>query len=352
MEPESMPIDELILRCYCLFLRRLVVVLLAVAGVCIYLLVTPAATDAATPVATLAGGQTGRIHFQTVTLDEKQFLTGAKEGTSVIISGELSLPGQGAGQLPAVVLVHGCAGVSSNVENWAKELNRMSVASFIVDSFSGRRIEEVCTGQSDLSIGSRVVDTYRALEILATHPHIDPSRIALMGFSMGGLVTFQASMKRFQKNWLPPGMEFAAYLAFYPGGCNFTFLEDTNVGDHPIRIFHGLADDWTPVAPCRAYVERLRQAGKDVGLLVYAGAYHSFDHQWVVPPKYLPRVLNPSACFFVEREPGHLVNRDTGRPFDIKDRCISRGATVGYNRDALRQAIQDVKTLLQAVFWK
>jgi len=346
-----MPIDGLIWRRYRLFLRRLVVVLLAVAGACIHLSVTPAATDAATPVTTLAGGQTGRIHFQAVTLDEKQFLTGAKGGTSAIISGELSLPSQGAGQLPAVVLVHGCAGVSQNVENWAKELNRMGVASFLVDSFSGRGIEEVCTGRFHLSIGSRVVDTYRALEILATHPRIDPSRVALMGFSMGGMVTLQASMKRFQKNWLPTDREFAAYIAFYPGGCNFTFLEDTNVGDRPIRIFHGLADDWTPVGPCKAYIERLRQAGKDGGLLVYAGAYHHFDHQGMVPSKYLPRVLNPSGCSFVEREPGHLVNRDTGRPFDIKDPCISRGATIGYNQDALRQAIQDVKALLQKVFW-
>ena len=236
--------------------------------------------------------------------------------------------------------------MSPNVEDWAKELNRMGVASFLVDSFTGRGIDEVCTGNSRLGIGSRVVDAYRALEILATHPRIDPSRIALLGFSHGGRVTLQAAMKRFRKNWLPPDREFAAYLALYPGGCNVTLLESTGVGDRPIRIFHGLADDWTPVSQCRTYTERLRQAGKDVELLAYAGAHHGFDIRTAVPDRYLPRVVNASGCIFAEQEPGRFVNLDGGRPHDPQDRCFSRGATIGYHRDAHRQSIRDVKTFL------
>jgi dienelactone hydrolase len=329
--------------------RRSAVFLLFVAGLGVQLSVSPPATIAAPLRTTLAGGETGKISFQTETLNENQFLTGADKGAPAVISGELSLPREGAGRLPAVILLHPCTGVSPNVEDWAKELNRMGIASFLLDSFSGRGIDEVCTSMSRLSMGSRVVDTYRALEILATHPRIDPSRIALLGFSHGGRVTLQACMKRFRKIRLSPEREFAAYLAFYPGGCNVTLLESTDIGDRPIRIFHGSDDDWTPIGPCRAYIGRLNQAGKDAGLLEYAGAQHAFDIR-TAQNKYLPRVVNPSGCFFAEREPGQFANFETGQPYEPNDRCFSRGATIGYDREAHLQSIRDVKTFLQAVF--
>jgi dienelactone hydrolase len=90
-------------------------------------------------------------------------------------------------------------------------------------------------------------DPYRVLELLAKHPRIDASRIALMGFSRGGQSALYAGMKRFQSMYAPAGLEFAAYLPFY-AACNTTFVDDANVSRKPIRQFHGSADDYNPVA--------------------------------------------------------------------------------------------------------
>ena len=71
--------------------------------------------------------------------------------------------------------------------------------------------------------------------------------------------------------------QFAVYIPFYPD-CITTYQSDTEVVDRPIRIFHGTPDDQKPVATCKAYVERLRSAGRDVQLTEYPNAQHSFDN--------------------------------------------------------------------------
>jgi len=65
-------------------------------------------------------------------------------------------------------------------------LNELGVAALAVDSFAGRGIVSTNTDQTQLDRLSMVVDAYRALELLAKHPRIDPTRIAVMGFSRGG----------------------------------------------------------------------------------------------------------------------------------------------------------------------
>src|SRR6266581_7561758 len=76
--------------------------------------------------------------IETLTLTDQQFLTGDKNGKAVTIAGELRLPQAAAGRLPAVILQHGSGGVGPGPELWARYFNEMGVASFVVDSFSGR----------------------------------------------------------------------------------------------------------------------------------------------------------------------------------------------------------------------
>ena len=214
--------------------------------------------------------------IDTLTLSDTQFLCGDANGTATKTSGQLRLANN-SGRLPVVVLQHGSGGMAPNVEMWTRELNKIGVSTFALDGFTGRGLTEVNTNHARLGRLNFILDIYRALDVLANHPSVDPARIALMGFSRGGQATLYASLKRFHQLWNRSGVQFAAYVPFYPD-CMTTYLSDTDVVGRPIRIFGGTQDDYNPIAACKAYVERLRAAGADVEVTEYPNASHAFDN--------------------------------------------------------------------------
>ena len=307
----------------------------------------------APPMVRLAAAQAARIEIhsiETMTLTDQQFLTGDKNGKPAIIGGELRLP-PGTGRFPAVILVHGSGGVGANVDRWAQELNGIGVAVFTLDTFTGRGIVQTVTDQSQLGHLAMIADAYRAFALLAKHSRIEPSRIGLMGFSKGGDVALHASIKRFQRMHATAGVEFAAYIPFYTP-CNTTYIEDDQVSDRPIRLFHGAADDYVPVESCRQYVKQLQGLGKDIQLTEYAGARHAFDNPLFPPVLQLPDAqIRSRRCLLEERPGGQVINRETGKPFTFDDPCIDRGASVGYDANAHAEATRAVKEFLISL-WK
>ncbi len=288
---------------------------------------------------------------QTVTLGTADFLLGKKDGKPTMIAGELRIPKPGTDRLPAVVLVHGSGGIGFNSGMWADELNKAGLATFVVDSFTGRGITQTITDQSQLSSYAMMNDAFAALAALARHPRIDPGKIAVMGFSKGAVPSIYASMNRFQSAYAPDGAGFAAYIGFYTP-CNVALIDDEKVGTRPIRLYHGLADDWVPVGPCRDYVARLKKAGADISLVEYPGAYHAFDNQMIPGTMQLPQALTGRKCQFEEKQPGVIINNDTGQPATANDSCIERGATIAYNAEATAAARKDVVEFLTNLFHK
>jgi dienelactone hydrolase len=159
---------------------------------------------------------------------------------------------------------------------WEREFNAMGVSTLALDGFTGRGLTQVNTDQALLGRLNFILDIYRSLEILAKHPRVDDQRIALMGFSRGGQAVLYASLARFNKMWNRSGVEFAAYIPFYPD-CATTYLSGTDVADRPIQIFGGTPDDYNPIVLCKAYAERLKEVGRDVEVTAYPNAPHAFD---------------------------------------------------------------------------
>jgi hypothetical protein len=76
------------------------------------------ACTTASPAKTLADGGSGRIAFQSVTVTTQEFLRGVDSGPPVVITGDLQLPQGPTGPLPAIVLVHGSAGLTPTAQHY------------------------------------------------------------------------------------------------------------------------------------------------------------------------------------------------------------------------------------------
>ncbi len=282
----------------------------------------------------------------TMTLSDSDFLAG-KDGKAATVAGQLRLA-QGAGKLPVVILMHGSGGMGAQIDTWSRQFNAMGVSTFAIDGFTGRGLASVNTDQAQLGRLNFILDIYGALAILAKHPRVDPQRIVLMGFSRGGQAALYASLTRFHKMWNKSGASFAAYIPFYPD-CATSYIDDTDVAAAPIRIFHGIADDYNPLSSCKAFMARLKSAGRDVELTEYADAQHGFDSPLgsVAVAKGAQTVR---ACTIKEGPTGVLVNTATGAPFAYTDACVQLDPHVGRNATAAAAAQIAVGDFVRTLF--
>ncbi len=195
------------------------------------------------------------------------------------IEGDLARP-DGAGPFPAVVVLHGCAGMHDTTkQRLVAELVAWGYVALLVDSYTTRRIDHACQANGLATFFKRRTDAYGALLFLAGESFVDPRRVAVVGFSAGAWVTLFATEPGAFELFDPPGnLRFRAAAAFYPP-CE----EASRRPVIPTLIFIGAVDDWTPAADCANKVASWGNDGPPVELVVYPGAYHGFYYVHLQP---------------------------------------------------------------------
>ena len=257
--------------------------LTAISLIAIACFVLPAAHAA--PTDSLAGGQTGRIEFASIT--PTSMWTYARRNTTdtkpVVVHGDLLLFKNVSGKVPALVVMHGSGGVEPwAYDLWAARMNAAGVAVFVVDSYAPRGVSSTNTDQLDtkVTVAGQTADALNALRILATHPAVDASRIYVIGMSRGGTAAFYSAWPMYQRPVDTGGAKFAGHIAAYPGMCNIRYRADANARA-TAPIFFALPDrkleDLQDVAVCERYAQELAVAGNPVTYKDYAGTYHAWD---------------------------------------------------------------------------
>lgn len=222
------------------------------------------------------------VHFDSAVVKPSPFLERkAKEQGEVPpvpqatpLIGYLTRP-QGDGPFPAVVLMHGCGGIHPHVRDvWPERLVSWGYVTLVVDSFTTRNIENSCKTY----LPDRVFDAYGALDFLTKSGFVDASRVALMGFSAGGIATLEATKIEGNEQFMDE--KFRAAVAYYPVCAPHE--SDATV---PTLILNGDLDDWSPAERCRQRIANLSGKGPPVELHIYPGARHDFDDEAMTKPK-------------------------------------------------------------------
>jgi dienelactone hydrolase len=257
---------------------------------------------------------------------------------------------------PAVVLLHSSWGLSSQESYYSSVFADMGIATYVIDSFSPRGVGKTSMDQSLVSSASMIQDAYQVLDYLQDVPEINSKKIAVMGFSKGGIAALYSSLEAVRSaiNENEDAL-FAAHIAYYPWcGIRLQNMKTTSV---PILIQAGEKDVITPVKKCVQMVEETLSVEEKLLVTIksHMKARHAFDHPMLskIP---IPISLNaqvPGLCEIHENKNGdfmEILSKVEVTSENIKsvlEDCSTFNGVAGYNAEVTRVALDITKQFLK-----
>lgn len=266
--------------------------------------------------------------------------------TPLTLKGKLSLPGGGKhggcghgwrGKLPAVVILHGSAGVDSRGDFYEEALDAAGIATLQIDMWEARGVTGIANRPAAPIL--TYPDAFSALAFLANHPRIASGRIGVLGFSWGGVVSL-ASAEQLYATMFGRGLTFKAHVANYPVcyGANNTsipvlqppaqkgtqFLHPTGA---PVLTQIGSNDDYdNGAAHCRALARLADPGGTVIRVIEYPGAYHAWD-RLMVPVTALDPLADEGSVFRTGVVPPVRIVPDVEQAFASRERVAPSSAS-------------------------
>jgi dienelactone hydrolase len=178
---------------------------------------------------------------------------------------------------PAVVMLHGSAGMIAERSGYGFQLAAMGIAVLLVQTYDSRHDLGTSFIERVLHITETmfVADAYGALAYLATRSEIDPNRVVLAGFSYGGMATEYALYAQMADALAPNGLRFIGHVAFY-APCIARFVDSRTTGA-PLLMLYGAEDQLMQPDRCEKLAGELREGGSQVEVIAYPGAVHQWD---------------------------------------------------------------------------
>jgi len=267
-------------------------------------------------------------------------------GTMLTLQGKLSVPGNAAHphggtarhgnrKLPAVLILHGSAGIDARGDFYEAALNQAGIATLQIDMWQARGYS--AAGQRPAAIYLTYPDAFSALAFLSQQPDIDAARIGVLGFSWGGLVGMGAA-ERLYAGTYGNGLTFKAHVAHYPvcyawnDAALFAKLGLTpaqfgvqwiNLTGAPVLIEVGTKDGYDNGSePCTALAAAVNPSnGGVVSVKAYPGATHAWD-RLMVPIVVNDPFADQGSYFSTGVVPAVPFKPDVDQAFEARARVV------------------------------
>ena len=185
-------------------------------------------------------------------------------------SGYLVTPEAGSG--PGVLVIQEWWGLDSGIKEMADRLGAAGFVALAPDLYHGAlaghdEMDKAAHLMKSMPPDRAALDMSGAVDFLASHPRVTSAGIGVMGFCMGGMLSFLIAANRPDKV-----KAVVPFYGFPQGGME----PDWSGLSAPVRGHMAEHDSFFPPAAARALEEKLRGLGKDVTLTVHPGTGHAF----------------------------------------------------------------------------
>jgi dienelactone hydrolase len=199
---------------------------------------------------------------------------------ALVVAARLMVPSAAAARVPAVLILHGSAGPSTREGGYAQALHEAGFVTLEPDQWSCRGLAGGSEGRPR-TVAETLPDVFGAHAFLAAHPAVDPARIAVLGFSFGGVAAMLAATHACNDRFLPAA-HFAAFMPVYPACWTYNSVPGHEFGDlvdAPLLLVTGALDQYDddPDAGDKLVASLSSSDRARVRTRVFAGAHHCFD---------------------------------------------------------------------------